>query len=54
MLDIRGEGDLIIGDAAWPHSRGAWPVWGGHPFYGCIESLEIYSGVDESIFKEEG
>ena len=48
---IKGDGDLIIGDAGWPHGRDSWPVNDTHPFFGKLDYLEIYDSVDIDLAK---
>lgn len=49
MGDITGDGDLIVGDAAYPHGRDVWPVYGSHTLCGRITALEIYDTVERVL-----
>jgi len=44
--DIKGNGDIIIGDASWPHTFDSWPINDTHPFFGLIDYIEIYNTAE--------
>ncbi|MBW8001700.1 MAG: hypothetical protein FVQ80_06720 [Planctomycetes bacterium] len=50
--DITGSGDLVVGDAGFPHTVGQWPVGNSHTLYGKIDKIEIYDTVERVVTQE--
>ena len=51
--DITGSGDLVVGDAGFPHSFDQWPVGNSHTLYGKVDKIEIYDTIEKVVSKED-